>query len=192
MKCFQYRLVRRPFLDIESIFKRAQSGDSIAHEELIHRLGERFRLFIHRSIWNKLDAEDILQDTLLIIEKNYRDLVIETSFVAWAHKVLSNQINQYYRKNRIHDGRFVRKEWDAGEHPSSDTVSDLERRLLDCLRKLHRINRRHARVINLHHQGFTTDEICRKFNVSRNSLYLLLFRARAMLKRCLDTGEVNP
>jgi RNA polymerase sigma factor (sigma-70 family) len=192
MKCFQYRLVRRPFLDIESIFKRAQSGDSIAHEELIHRLGERFRLFIHRSIWNKLDAEDILQDTLLIIEKNYRDLVIETSFVAWAHKVLSNQINQYYRKNRIHDGRFVRKEWDAGEHPSSDTVSNLERRLLDCLRKLHRINRRHARVINLHHQGFTTDEICRKFNVSRNSLYLLLFRARAMLKRCLDTGEVNP
>jgi RNA polymerase sigma factor (sigma-70 family) len=179
-------------LDIESIFKRAQSGDSIAHEELIHRLGERFRLFIHRSIWNKLDAEDILQDTLLIIEKNYRDLVIETSFVAWAHKVLSNQINQYYRKNRIHDGRFVRKEWDAGEHPSSDTVSNLERRLLDCLRKLHRINRRHARVINLHHQGFTTDEICRKFNVSRNSLYLLLFRARAMLKRCLDTGEVNP
>lgn len=178
-------------MDFDLLFHKAQQGDTTAQDELFSRLRERFRLFLQHKVRNPADAEDLLQDALVTVEMKYRDLKIEKSFAAWVHKVLVNQINQYYRKKGIEDSKFVRLDWDVGEHSMSTMTLELERRLIDCLRKLHRVNRRHARVIALRYQGYTTDEICSKLNFSRDNIYLLLFRARVMLKKCLDTGEAS-
>jgi len=179
-------------LDLDLLFENARRGDTAARDELFLHLRERFKLVLHHRIWNRSDAEDILQDALVNVELKYRELEIEKSFAAWAHRVLINQINQYYRRKGIKDSRLVHLDGEAGEYAMSTTMLELERRLVDCLRKLHSVNRRHARVINLHYQGYTTDEICGKLNFSRGNLYLLLYRARAMLKRCLDNGEAKP
>lgn len=179
-------------MDFDLLFKRAQQGDTTAQDDLFRRLRERFKLFLQHKVQNRADAEDLLQDALMTVKLKYGNLELEKSFAAWAHKVLINQINQYYRSKGIEASRYVRLGWDIGEQSVSNTVTELERKLVDCLRKLHRVNRRHARVITLRYQGYTTDEICGKLNFGRDNLYLVLFRARIMLKRCLETGEVSP
>ena len=179
-------------MDIETLFTMAQDGDEVARDELLCRLRERFKLFLHHRIWDRNDAEDILQDALMTIEQKYRHLEIEKSFAAWAHKVLINQVYQYYRKKGIQGDKLTQLELQTDGRQLSSSGSDLERQLRDCLRKLNRVNKRHARIINLHYLGYTTEEICQKFNICPNNLYLLLFRARAVLKRCLETGAIDP
>ena len=46
-------------------------------------------------------------------------------------------------------------------------------------------------VLNLHYQGFSVEEIQKRLKVTRNSLYILLHRARSMFKACLDKKGVT-
>lgn len=170
----------------------AQDGDEVARDELLCRLRERFRLFLHHKVWDRNDAEDILQEALMTINQKSRDLQIEKSFIAWAHKVLLNEVNQYYRKKGIRGDKLAQLERMIATRRFEDIEADLEIRLRECLRKLNQVNRRHARIVNLHYLGYTTEEICRRLDFSPNSLYLSLFRARAMLKNCLQTGDIKP
>jgi len=66
----------------------------------------------------------------------------------------------------------------------------LKKKLLDCLNKINDANTRHARVLNLHYQGFIVREICEKLKLTRNGVYILLSRSRTMLKNCLERGDV--
>ena len=68
---------------------------------------------------------------------------------------------------------------------------DLQRRLVDCLRRISVVNRRYGRTLILHAQGYETEEVCRRIGLKESTFYSLLHRGRAMLQRCLDTGEVS-
>ena len=74
---------------------------------------------------------------------------------------------------------------------SSATDPSFKRRLLDCLKKVNQTNTRHARILNLHYQGYTVTDICGKFKITRNNVYIILSRARLMLKVCLEKGDVE-
>ena len=65
----------------------------------------------------------------------------------------------------------------------------LKMHLLDCLNKVGRTSRRYARILNLHHLGFTREEICDRLDLTRNQSYAVMSRARAMLRDCLEKGE---
>ena len=65
----------------------------------------------------------------------------------------------------------------------------LERQLLDCLRALNRSNGRHARILNLHYQGYSVEEICRRLSLTRTNFYTILSRARTILLACLEKGD---
>jgi len=175
-------------VDLDALFREVHKGHAKARDELLRRLSERFALFLHHKVWNEADAEDILQDTLATILQKCEGLTIERSFVAWAHTVLINNVNQYYRKKGTRKDKLTQLQMDDAAGRSITVPSELTQRLVSCLRRLNRINRRHARILNLHYQGYSTKEICQKVGLQRDNLYLSLFRARTMLKRCLETG----
>jgi DNA-directed RNA polymerase specialized sigma24 family protein len=72
-----------------------------------------------------------------------------------------------------------------------DPTPGFKKKLIDCFHKVHRVNRRHARILNLHYQGYSTLEICDKLGVTENNMYVLLMRARKALAICLGKGETN-
>jgi RNA polymerase sigma factor (sigma-70 family) len=179
-------------LNIDLLYDKTIGGDRLAEEELFVALSERFEQFAYHRIWDKEDAKDVVQDALSVIAKEYRSVDIEKSFAAWAHKVLDNRILAYIKANQKRRTRIA----SALESPDQPDLSasfnpDLRIRLLDCLKKIGRVNRRHARIIDLHYHGFSTEEISGKLRLSRNGLYVLLHRARRMLERCLETGDVE-
>ena len=128
----------------------------------------------------------------MVIARKSKDMNFQASFSAWAVKVLENNILNYYRtgaRRRRKLERYAEQQDSAAEETLRP---DLKRRLLDCLKKLNEANIRHARILNYSHQGYTIEQICEKLEISKNAAYVLLSRARATLKNCLEKGSIEP
>jgi len=174
----------------EKLLECARNGDRNAERVLFERLRARFGLFARQRVGSVDDAEDIVQDALKTVFEKYGTMEFETSFTGWAYQVLMNKILSHSRAARVHRERFRPEEGVDVLGPVSEP-GVLVIRLLDCLRKLHTVNPRHARILNLNYQGFEVDEICRRLDLNRTNLYTILSRARAALQYCLDKGVIK-
>jgi RNA polymerase sigma-70 factor (ECF subfamily) len=175
--------------DLNDLFHAACTGDREAENRLMGHLTVSFRLFAQHRLWNTEDAEEVVQDTLLTILAKYKELEIESSFAGWTYKVLQNKILDSVKKKTTRKRLDEQNNEGRTEEPTISTDPQLRTRLMDCFRKICRSNNRHARVLNLHYQGFTTVEICRRLDISENNLYVLLSRARRALELCLGKDD---
>ncbi|UCC43839.1 MAG: sigma-70 family RNA polymerase sigma factor [Candidatus Zixiibacteriota bacterium] len=160
-------------------------------EELFGTLRERFEQFALRRIGNADDAKDVVQNALIVIAREYKQMEFTVSFSAWAYRVLEIRILDYYRTRDRQVTGLKRLRADKDQFAHIMPTGDLKSRLISCLRKLHQVNRRYARIINLRYQGYQTTEICKALNLTPNGLYVALSRARSILKKCLESGELH-
>ena len=118
-------------------------------------------------------------------------MTFTASFAAWAYKVLNNRIlASRQRSQRQAQRHSYSPENSDPPGPGTQTADPtLKRKLQDCLRLVARSNSRYARALNLHYQGYDTDEICRRLDTKQNTFYSCLSRARSMLEACLKKGE---
>ena len=84
-------------MELSDLLHEAVSGDLTAEQKLFAFLAARFDVFAQQRIWARDDAQDVVQDALATIAAKYKTVEIETSFVAWAHQVLSNKIMDYVK-----------------------------------------------------------------------------------------------
>ena len=147
-------------MDINKLQEVARTGDRAAEEELFGILLARFRLFARLRIRATADAEEVVQDALKVIFEKYRSTEFETSFTAWAYQVMKNRLLTHVTTA----GRRDKRQTDIDAMPQEPSVNqpdkDLERRLLFCLEKVNRAHSRHARILNLHYQGYAQADIC--------------------------------
>lgn len=178
--------------DINTLYQQVSAGDSTAAEQLFCLLGVSFRLFVRHRVMNSQDCEEIVQDALTTIAEKYRIVQIESSFGGWAYKVLNNKVLDYYKSKRVRAARTTPLEAAEADSIGAATDPQLRTRLLDCLRKIHGANSFHARALNLHYQGYSTEEICAKLGIASNNFYVMLSRARTMLRVCIEKGDIKP
>jgi RNA polymerase sigma factor (sigma-70 family) len=178
-------------LNINTLHSQASQGDQTAEEALFKLLTARFRYFAQHKIRERQDVEEIVQDALMTILKKYQSIDFKTSFSTWAHRVLINKILDFHKTKSGHLKKLeeIYKTGDSSSLWNKD--NSLEQGLLDCLKQINAAYRRHARVLNLHYQGFKVEEICSKLQVTRTNLYSILSRARAMLETCLEKGDIG-
>lgn len=174
-------------LDINQLHENARNGDSNAEKKLFELLTVRFRYLATLRLKDETEAEEVTQEALLAISGEFREIVIERSFAAWAHKVFENRIRNYTR-SRQKRGRLISSE--LNNEGLSGRDDHLKRRLLGCLRRLNDLNTRYARILNLHYHGYTTDEICEKLDIKPGNLYVILSRARSLLQECMNKGDL--
>lgn len=175
-------------MSINDLYNNIGSGDETAEQILFNRLSARFRVFAQHKILDKQDAEEVVQEALLTIAEKYREIEFNTSFASWAYQVLENKILGFYRKKYGRDTKFKQWEKDKGQARQIIPEPELKLQLLRCLKKIGRINQRHARILNLHYQGFAVEEICEKMKITKGNLYSILSRVRSLLQLCLEKG----
>ena len=168
-------------MNLNTLHNNAVAGDSAAEKLLFEHLTVSFRLIVQLRIWNKLDAEEIAQEALKTIAEKYAQITIETSFAAWAHKVLEHKMLDYFKSKRVRNEKIETIDTAIDQATSQSLDPLLERRLLECLREIFHVNKRYARILALHYQGCTTEEICQRLKISSANMYMLLSRARASL-----------
>lgn len=175
-------------MSINALHDQARSGDRAAEERLFQNLTVRFRLFTYQRVWSDDDAKEIVQEALVTIAREYKEIEFQTSFSAWAYKVLNHKISNFIRKKKVRDRTLESSEDPDTEFAVWTPDPVLEPKLLDCLHQLSRTNLRYARVLNLKYQGYPVEDICSRLEIKPNNLYVLLLRARNMLKQCLEKG----
>jgi RNA polymerase sigma factor (sigma-70 family) len=178
-------------LDINSLHRDSCGKEKAAEEKLFAALTVRFRLFAGQKILDKQDAEEVVQKSLMIVFQKYRGIDFKTSFAAWAHKVLDNEILKHYRAKSTREGLFVGTADGGAPTALWNPDPELKRRLVGCMTKLLETNHRYARILDLHYQGYSAEEICREITLTLNNFYVLLSRARSALRHCLDNEGIS-
>lgn len=173
-------------MDIDKLYKSAKSGGKKEENELFSNISEIFQLFVRHRVGDDNDCQEIVQETLMNIADKYRQIDYTVSFSAWAYSVLKNKIADYYRKKKIVESRFVQAD-DFDNHSGKRQIDLLlERQIQQCLKYVQKQNPKYLRILNLRYLGFDIDEISGKLNMAPNYIYVCLFRAREMLKKCLQ------
>lgn len=176
-------------MEINELYNRVLSGDKSAEEQLYQKLLVSFRVIVQHRVWDELSGEEIAQEALLTIFEKYKEIEIESNFSGWAYGVLQNKILDFVKMKQIRNRKM--EEYISNKHepnyqkPNPMLLSKLKK----CFGKINDINKKHARILNFHFQGYTTEEICRILNITRSNLYASLSRARAQLETCLNQED---
>ena len=132
-----------------------------------------------------------MQDSLKTIFEKYRSTDYEISFSAWAYQVVKNRLLTHAATTNRRERRRVDMTQVETQASTEEIDPDLERRLLICLERINRAHPRHARILNLHHQGYSQVDICERVGLTRTNFYTILSRARTALEECLKKGETK-
>ena len=173
-------------MDINELYILSKGGKKADEECLFDALGARFKYFAQQKIRDAQDSEEIVQEALTTIAVKYRDLEVEKSFAAWAHRVLQNKILEYYRSRGRREQKMAEYSASGAERVMNGPDESLQSQLLECLRKLAAVNRRYARILNFSYQGYAVVDICNRLGMTRTNLYTVLSRARSSLEICLE------
>ena len=111
----------------EVLIARFQDGDVYAFEQIVHRYKDPLINFIYHYLGNRVDAEDVVQETFLRVYKNkhlYRNIA---KFSTWIYTIASNLAKTELRRRRrrkvfsISQMGYDDKDYDI---PGSDLTPD--------------------------------------------------------------------
>lgn len=173
------------------LYRRMSGGDQAARKQLYEQLYVSFRILARHRVADWNDAEEVVQAAMVKVSSKLDQLTEAERFSAWAHAILKHEIIDHYRTVRSRRNREVELEDSSMSHSQDPDDRQLKAKLKECLKKLNAVFGKHARILNLRYQGYSTSEICNRMQLTPNNLYVMLNRARAMLKNCLESGEIR-
>jgi RNA polymerase sigma factor (sigma-70 family) len=136
---------------------------------------------------NHADAEDISQDTLLLIHLRYPHLDSESNLVPLAIRIAGFKCRERRR------GTWRRSEWPEEYEPATDELlpdEQLDRdRWLNWMKSsLHNLGARCLRIFELQLQGKTTAEIAAALAITENNLHVAALRCRRRALELAPSG----
>jgi RNA polymerase sigma-70 factor (ECF subfamily) len=177
-------------LDIDILYKAVLTGNKNDENALFEVLSVRLNAFAYRKLGDQNDARELVNDVLLAVSKYYRELEVNVSFSAWVYKILKNKIANYWRSKRRGE-KAMQVERQRYDNLNWEPDPEFEPHLLACLKQVAQFNKIFARILNLKYQGYNSEEICGRLNITTSNLYVILHRARMALKSCLDEGDIK-
>ena len=161
-------------------------------DQLLRDHGSTLRTVCARFASREDEIDDIFQDTLLEIVRNYGSFRGESSFMTWAARVAFSQANRHRRRRRrfsVRDGAIAAVANSMPSYFSSD-LADPERATEGAQnhaqvgRALERLNPLDREVFVLRElEGFTTQEVSEKLGLSAAAVKSRLHRARAGVRK---------
>jgi len=193
--------------DSYELIERAQAGDSTALTELLeacrHYLRLLARVQIHRRLQAKVDASDLVQETLMEAHRDFTQFrgVSEGELVAWLRRILAcksaNLIRHYGTEMRDIDIER-RVQWDLDQSSAaleiafaesvetpSERLAGRERSVLiaDAIEELPE----HYRdvLVLRHFEGLSFPDVAKRMGRTLDSVKNIWVRALARLRRNL-------
>jgi RNA polymerase sigma-70 factor (ECF subfamily) len=159
-------------------------------EVFVSLLGQhqrRLHLFVSSLVPDAADAEDILQETNLVLWREFHQFQLGTNFAAWASSVAFNQVLAW-RKRRQRD-RLVFSDAFltavSGElRETADLLEDRSRALAGCVERL---PAHHRELLQLRYdEGMGVEAIAARLRRTTEAVYRMLSRIRHTLYDCVS------
>ena len=143
--------------------------------------------YIYMLVPSRADADDILQETSLVICEKFSQFKPGTDFAAWACQIAYWEVRRarqkYARSKVVFDQEVV----DAVAHTAAamiDEVSERHEALGRCLKKLHPRDR--ELVLTRYEPGCGVEHAAQRTGRSLQAAYKALGRIRKMLLDCVS------
>lgn len=155
--------------------------------QLFTRNQRRLYLFILAQVSNSQDADEVLQETNLIIWSKYHKFDITTNFFAWSAQIATYEVLKFRQRRHREKLRFTDEFVDAVSREVLERSDELEQRrsaLELCLQKLRPDDRKliHRRYQPGERGKFVAEDLGRP----ANSVYQSLGRIRRTLLECIQ------
>ena len=144
--------------------------------------------YIYVLVPNRTDAEDLLQETSLVVCEKFSEFREGTDFVAWACQIAYWRVRyarqKYARSKVVFDQDIV----DVVAQTAGEMTEELDERheaLGRCLQRLHPRDR--ELIIARYEPGGSVEEAARRSGRTVTTAYKALARLRKLLLDCVST-----
>ncbi len=172
----------------------AQNGNARAFERLYQLHSSRVYAICLRMTGNPAEAEDLLQDTFVMVFRKIRTFRGDSAFSTWLHRIAVNLTLMRMRRKSSSETSLQENSDPESDHPGhlqelavSDTflAGSLDR--LNLQRALQKLRPFQKLVVVLHDiQGYKHTEIAKMLDWSIGNSKSRLHRARARLRELLQ------
>ena len=155
--------------------------------QLLARCQRRVFLYALGLVHHAADAEEILQETNLVLWRKFDQYQAGTDFGRWACRIAHYEVLKFRekaaRRARLFSGPFIDSL--AAEAEKSMDLLDARRKALTCC--LGKLTRRDRQLVTLRYQqGATTRNVAEALERSVQGTRKALHRIRAALLTCIE------
>jgi len=180
-----------PLSALSALIKRSKEGDEGAMEKIYEQYKRPLFNLAYRYTFDRLAAEDLLQDIFVKIFSHLGEVDRDETFVGWMYRIAINTCYSYLRSRRSREAHSVRlsevegkKEeavFDRHEESLAGPLDEAAGKLPEKLRA----------VFMLHDvQGHTHEEIGRILGITVGTSKSQLFKARMRIRGYLKEKKV--
>ena len=160
------------------------------HGQFMHlflRYQPRLYAMIRTQIFNRADAEDVMQEVATVLWQRFDDYESGTHFDRWALRITKLQILKYYEKRRhqrmVFDADVVELIFQEAE-TAGGNIDEVREALDHCLGKLKQNDRA---VIKMRYEGDATNRaVAQRLGKSDSAISRALNRIHGLLMRCIQ------
>jgi RNA polymerase sigma-70 factor (TIGR02943 family) len=178
-------------------------------DDWVDNYGDALFQYAKARVNDRAVAEDLVQDTFLAAVKAKERFEGKSSEKTWFFGILKHKIVDHYRKNqRVIHLQETSGDTDAMEaffnakggwqirpaHWQTDPAKAQETKefINHFYRCLSDLPRRTADIfVHKEIDGLNTAEICKRFGITENNSWVILYRARMLLRKCLELVGFN-
>jgi RNA polymerase sigma-70 factor, ECF subfamily len=198
---------------LAKLLQKAKAGDAAALERLLHDCRDYVRSLVRArrpdAIQSRVDASDIVQETLLLVAQNIGEFrgASEQEWLAWLARVTENEVVHQVRQHRgaarravgreqpppAKDGMSRLEEWLARTQTSPSQAAQRNERACALADALTRLPEDYRRVLVLRHlDGLAFAEVAERMGRTEGAARVLWTRALKALRVELDSdGKVD-
>ncbi len=177
-------------MDEAEIVAALKGADPRAVEELINLYGDRLLRSAYLLSGSEADAQDLVQDTLILAVRHARRFHGKSALYTWLHGILLNLSRHYHRKRKrmIYTDQLPQSEMPDASASDRMDVEAASSALLDVIQQL---SSSHREVIVLRYfEGMKVQEIARHIGVTKGTVGSRLHYAKKRLRELIP-GELN-
>ncbi len=169
-----------------------QSNRDIRYKRIFQAFHQNHvRLFYHFAARYVDDTEvvrDIVQDAFISVWQRMEEFENEEHIKAFIYKTIRNRSMNYLRDKQVEQKH--REKLSLLQHEEEFQEHILEEEAYDYLcRKIEQLPEMQKKVIWLHVDGLSNEEIARELNITVNTVLTHKQRARAILKKYLNDSS---
>jgi RNA polymerase sigma-70 factor (ECF subfamily) len=155
--------------------------------ELLTQHDRALGVYVYSLVSSSADADDILQQTKLILWRCFDQFETGTNFLAWARKTAFHQILTYRRQTKREHVQLSEEVLDALHHEVSrlnDEGEDRREALRSCIARL---PVEHRQLVMLRYfEDLEVEQVAERIRSTVAAVYRALSRVRFTLMSCIE------
>ncbi|AEE49887.1 RNA polymerase sigma factor [Haliscomenobacter hydrossis] len=196
----QHNTARRRGKDDHSLVELAVNGNQRAYSILVERHQSSLLRTIQRIVPNRVDAEDLAQESFGKAFSNLGTYRPQHAFGTWLQRIAINHCIDHQRKRRLHtlsidtqvheefEGRYSENIRSNTMNPEESLISAQKRALIRTM--IAQLNERYQVIVEMRYfENLTYAEIAAEMHVPLGTVKAQLHRAKEILHSMLCTPD---